>query len=123
MHKVFFFRTPSGNEPVREFLQSIEKEDRQVIGFDLQTVQDGFPIGMPVCRPIGGGLYEVRSTLRSRKEARIVFFVAEQSLVVVHGFIKKTRTTPKGDIDLAKERKSEFLANRSDGSKTKAQPE
>lgn len=112
MHSVVFFRTAAGHEPAREFIQAPEKEDRQVIGFDLRTVQDGFPIGMPVCRPLRSGLFEVRSTLPSRREARLLFFVDGTLVMVVHGLIKKTEKTPPKDLELARARKAEFEANK-----------
>lgn len=59
--EVIFFRTGAGGEPVREWLRSLSPiEDRKQIGVDIKTVEFGWPIGMPVCRPLGDGLYEVR---------------------------------------------------------------
>lgn len=110
MFEVVFYATKSGNEPVLEWLRSLEKAERIVIGSDLRTVQFGFPIGMPVCRPLGGGLYEVRSSLATKKEARLIFFQDGADLVVVHGFVKKTQTTPKSDLETAKSRKKEYEA-------------
>ena len=74
MFNVSFFRTSTGAEPVLDWLRSLTREDRFVVGTDLRTVQFGFPIGMPVCRPLGEGLFEVRSSLPSKKEVRLIFF-------------------------------------------------
>src|SRR5579871_5131674 len=57
-----FFRTEAGGEPVRDWLKSLSRDDRKLIGIDIMTVEFGWPIGMPVCRPLRQGLYEVRST-------------------------------------------------------------
>ena len=81
-----------------------------MIGTDLATVQIGWPIGMPLCRPLGSGLWEVRSTLPSRRIARLLFFAADGRIGVVHGFIKKTRATPADDLDIARERMKEMQA-------------
>lgn len=105
---IVFYRTASGVEPVRDWLRSLPEDDRRKIGIDLATVQVGWPVGMPVCRPLGGGLWEVRSSLPSRRMARILFFVHEQRLGVVHGFIKKTQKTPQDDIELARKRMKEM---------------
>ena len=67
-------------------------------------MQFGWPIGMPLCRPLGNGLWEVRSTLSSRRIARVLFFAADGRIGVVHGFIKKTQQTPANDLDLARRR-------------------
>jgi phage-related protein len=107
---VLFHRTSGGAEPVLEWLRGLPADDRRAIGADLATVQFGWPIGMPLCRPLGNGLWEVRATLPSRRIARLLFFVAEDRIGVVHGFIKKTRNTPADDLDLARRRMKEMQA-------------
>ena len=104
----FFYRTTGGTEPVLDWLRSLPPEDRRAIGTDLATVQFGWPIGMPLCRALGGGLWEVRSTLPSRRIARLMFFVDEGRIGVVHGFIKKTQKTPDSDLEIARKRMKEM---------------
>ena len=103
-----FFRTEGGNEPVREWLKSLSKQERLLIGHDIKDVEYGWPVGMPTSRPLGSGLYEVRTHLPSNRTARVIFSILEERMVLLHGFIKKTRKTPKGDLDLAKERKKQW---------------
>jgi phage-related protein len=102
-----FYATPAGNEPVREWLWSLDKADRLVIGQDIGTVQAGWPIGMPTCRPMGSGLFEVRSDISGKRISRVLFCFDDGEIVLLHGFIKKTKTTPPADLKLAKERKGE----------------
>ena len=64
----------------------------------------GWPIGMPVARPLGNNLYEVRSNLTDKKIARVIFTIIDHYMVLLHGFIKKTQQTPKEEIDLATKR-------------------
>jgi phage-related protein len=105
---VVFYRTSGGAEPVLEWLRSLPAEDRRAIGTDLATVQFGWPIGMPLCRPLGEGLWEVRSSLPSRRIARLLFFVHEGRIGVVHGFTKKTQKAPADDLALARRRMKEM---------------
>ncbi len=102
----FFWRAATGREPVRDWLRSgdLSDADRRRIGEDVKTVEFGWPIGMPICRPLGGGLWEVRTNLGNRI-ARILFCVSAGRMVLLHGFIKKTRKTPDTDIALALDRK------------------
>jgi len=103
-----FFQLPSGREPVREWLKSLQEEDRKVIGEDIKDVEFSWPIGMPLCRSLGGGLWEVRSDLSCGRIARVVFCIASSQLVLLHGFIKKTQKTPTADIEMALKRKKDI---------------
>ena len=104
-----FFHTETGVEPVRVWLKSLSKEDRFKIGTDIKTVEFGWPVGMPTCRPLGDGLYEVRTNL-DRRIARVIFCIGSERVILLHGFIKKTQKTPKADLDLAKNRKRQWEA-------------
>ena len=104
---VRFYRTEAGSEPVLGWLRSLDKSDRRVVGLDLMRVQVGWPLGMPLVRNLKDGLWEVRSTLRSQNIARLILCFHEQTLFVLHGFIKKTRKTPAHDLALAKRRMKE----------------
>src|SRR5215213_4945109 len=110
MHQVLFYQTRSGNKVILEFIRNLPAEDRKVVGEDLKTLQMRFPMGLPLCRPLGDGLYEIRSSLPSKREFRLIFFFdrKRQCLLVVHAFFKKSAKLPKADLDLAKRRKEEF---------------
>src|SRR5258708_27863572 len=99
-----FCRTAAGREPVLEWLRCLDKEDRHTIGLDLMRVQFGWPIGMPLVRSLKNGLWEVRSMLPSQRIARLMLCFHQGTLVVLHGFIKKTRKTPAEELALARRR-------------------
>jgi phage-related protein len=101
--EIYFFRQASGKEPVRDLLKSLPPLERKFIGEDLKTVQWGWPIGMPLVRSLGGGLWEVRTNLPKRI-LRIIFCTRDNNIVLLHGFIKKTQKTQSEDIKLAKRR-------------------
>lgn len=101
-----FYQNSAGNQPVRDWLMKLDVADRKVIGADIKTVEYGWPVGMPACRSMGKGLYEVRSNLPSSKIAQILFCIYGQDMVLLHGFVKKTQKTPKQDLDLALDRKT-----------------
>jgi len=100
---VLFFATETGVEPVHDWLRSLSLSDQKSIGDDIRLVEFGWPIGMPVCRPLGKGLYEVRSNLKDRI-ARVFFTIDGDRMVLLHGFIKKSQATPKSDLELARKR-------------------
>jgi phage-related protein len=100
-----FYRSVSGREPVREWLKSLDSQDRKAIGEDIKDVEFSWPLGMPLVRSLGRELWEVRSNLHGSRIARTIFSIEQQQMVLLHGFIKKTRKTPQGDIELALKRK------------------
>jgi phage-related protein len=103
----FFYRTEAGREPVRDWLKSLPNDDdRKRIGADIKTVEFGWPLGMPVCRPLGDGVYEVRTDLSHNRIARVLFYIDRKSrMVLLHGFLKKTRRPPSEDLALARTNK------------------
>ena len=100
---VKFYRTGSGHEPVREWLQSLNRAEKKTIGEDIKTVQYGWPLGMPLVRKLDRGLWEVRISLGSRI-ARILFTVKGNVIILLHGFVKKSQKTPAQDLSTARRR-------------------
>ena len=105
---LIFFRTLAGSEPVREWLKGLPEVERQAVGQDLLRAQWRWPARMPLCRPLGNGLWEVRTDLPTKRTARVLLCVYHEHLVALHGFIKKARTTPDEDLALARKRKKEL---------------
>jgi phage-related protein len=102
-----FYRTKAGNEPVRDWLLGLDGKDRRAVGLDLMQVQYGWPVGMPLVRPLGNGLFEVRTNLPDRTIARVFFCFHDGELFALHGFTKKSQRTPPEDLKLARKRKTE----------------
>lgn len=115
----FFQQGASGSEPVRDWLKTLPLDEKKAIGEDIKAVQFGWPLGLPLVDHIDGNIWEVRTRLANRI-ARVLFVVdamkavhtssggpdlgASAVMVLLHGFIKKDRKTPKPDLDLAKDR-------------------
>ena len=105
---LIFFRTGAGSEPVREWLKGLGEAERQAIGKDLLRAQWRWPVGMPLCRPLGNGLWEIRTDLPTKRTARVLLCLYRNHLVALHGFIKKTRAMPEEDLALALKRQKEL---------------
>ena len=105
-----FWRSALGREPVREWLNALSASDRRTIGRDLAKVQFGWPLGLPLCRPLAGGLWELRATLPGRREARVFFGFHDGTLVALHAIFKKTQKTPTEELALARDRLKELKA-------------
>jgi|SRR5471032_2774349 phage-related protein len=99
-----FYALASGREPVREWLKELDRTDRKIVGEDIKDVEFSWPIGMPLCRSLGSGLWEVRSNLAQGRIARILFCTYGGEMILLHGFFKKTQRTPGADLALALKR-------------------
>ncbi len=103
-----FFRTLAGREPVREWLKGLDEAERQAIGLDLLRAQWRWPASMPLCRPMGNGLWEIRTDLPTKRTARVFLCPYREHLVALHGFVKKTSATPESDLAMARKRQKEL---------------
>ena len=100
---VVFYRTEAGHEPVREWLLGLSREARKTMGEDIKTAQFGWPLGMPLIRKLEPGLWEVRSDIE-QGIARVIFTVEGTTMVLLHGFVKKSRKTPLDELNTARRR-------------------
>src|SRR3990167_6936725 len=106
---VKFYQSVSGNEPVKEWLKTLCKDDKRIIGDDIKTVEYGWPLGMPLVRKLGKNLWEVRSDLTNKEIARVFFTVSSGLMVLFHWFKKKSQKTPPNELEIAKDRRDRVL--------------
>ncbi len=111
MLRVVFYRLESGREPVREWLRDLDRESKRAFGEDIKTVQYGWPLGMPLVRSLGEGLWEIRTRLPNGI-GRIIFLIEAEVLVLLHGFVKKSQKTPTQDLELARKRAADVRRGR-----------
>ena len=102
-----FYQSKSGDEPVRDWLKSLDVADRKTLGEDIAYVQYKWPIGKPRVDHLRGSVWEVRSKLGNRI-ARVLFAIEDAEMILLHAFIKKTQQTNPADIDLASKRLKEW---------------
>jgi phage-related protein len=103
-----FYQTASGGEPVRVWLKDLSSDDRKIVGKDIAKVEFGWPIGMPYCRALGKGLWEVRSELSDGRIGRVFFCIITGNMILLHAFIKKSQQTPQTELALARKRMKEI---------------
>lgn len=117
--KARFYQSPAGREPVKDWLKAMSEEDRRIIGRDIAAAEYGWPLGLPTCRPLGEGLFEIRSSLTGNRIGRVLFSAEDGILVLLHGFVKKTQKTPAEELELARKRRR-FLKNEPAGKQEKS---
>jgi phage-related protein len=106
---VKFYCLASGKEPVLEWLKTLDKADKRIVGFDMKTIEEGWPLGMPLVEKLDKNLWEVRSNINDGCITRVFFTIVKHEMVLLHGIKKKTQKTPKKDLDLAKSRRNAVL--------------
>jgi phage-related protein len=106
---VRFFKTPSGSEPVREWLKKSTRETKKAIGEDIKVVEQSWPTGYPLVTKLDNDLWEIRTRLNNGI-SRVFFTFWQDYMVLLHAIVKKSQRTPKQDLDLAKKRRNIVLA-------------
>ena len=106
-----FYKSYAGNEPVRAWLLGLSQDDRKTIGADVQVIEYGWGIVSfnNICTKLEANLYEVRSNISDQRIARVIFCIANQKMILLHAFIKKSQKTPKGDLETARQRQKEVI--------------
>jgi phage-related protein len=105
--QIIFYASEYGKEPVRKLLQSLKDKDKKIVGEDIKTLQYGWPIGMPLSKKVDTDLWEIRSKLDDHI-LRIFFSVIGTTMVLLHGFEKKSNKTPLSEIQTARKRVEQF---------------
>ena len=103
-----FYRTIGGTEPVRDWLRGLDPSDRRIVGADIKEIEFDWLVGMPLCRSLGRGLWEVRSRISRDRTVRVIFCIVRGEMNLLHGFVKKSQSTPRPDLELAIRRKQEI---------------
>ncbi len=106
--KILMYETPSGQAVVEQFILSMQKSTKGKFIRQLDLLEEFGPhLNMPHARPMGDGLYELR--VRGKQEVHILYvFAKESNIYLLHSFQKKSQTTPKKELDLARNRKAEI---------------
>ncbi len=103
-----FFRSNSGREPVRIWLDRLSDRERQQVAKQLKKVQFGWPLGMPLVRKIESHLWEARIPF-SGQSRRVLFTVVEERIVLLHAFSKTSQKIPDRELQTARRRRDQIL--------------
>lgn len=106
--QAIFFKSRSGREPVREFLQGLSKEEKKKVGEDIKACETGWPLGEPICKKLRDRIYEVRTSVR-RGAIRVFFSIEECFMLLLHAVWKKRQKADEDDIRLAIRRRNEYV--------------
>ena len=105
--KAVFFKSENDNQPCRDFILSLSRKDKTEVRAKIFEVQKGFPMGLPLVRKMDSDLWEIRTEITDGI-CRIFFTIKDDTMILLHGFVKKSQKTPKQELKTAKNRLTNF---------------
>ena len=109
-YHVEFFRTSAGDSPTEDFLESLPLRVKAKAGAWINLLQEKGPnLLRPYADVLEGPIRELRISF-ARLEIRLLYFIHGKSIVLTHGFMKKTEKVSQGEIDRALRYRSIWLA-------------
>jgi len=107
---VEFYVDARGRCPVAAFLEQLPVRSCDHVVHHISLLQERGPtLGMPYVRHLQGKLWELRVRTRGAAYRLFYFFCAGRRIVFLHAFVKKTKKTPRREIDMAMRRLNSFL--------------
>ena len=111
----YYYLTESGKSPVREFIDSLDFKSQRKFFFVKELLEEfGHKLPFPHAKYIGNSIFELRFKGHEGALRVLYFFYHEDRAIFTNGFIKKVNKTPKNEINIAIERRANFL-NRQKG--------
>lgn len=108
---VSFYTKRDGSEPAKEFLLDLSKGLRAKTLRNIELLSEyGFQLREPFSKPLGDGIFELRTQLGSDTTRILYFFFFGGRIILTNGFVKKTQKTPADEIELAKKYRADYIA-------------
>lgn len=108
---VYYYTSPKGENPVKKFLDSLSKNQQAKILRVFQYLEEyGLQTTLPHIKKLTGTpMFEIR--ILGRDNLRTLYVIPQKDFILVlHGFVKKTQKTPRGEIETALNRYKEWLS-------------
>ena len=107
--EVVFYELPDGREPVKDFLDSLDKKLKAKMFREIDLLmENGSDLRMPHSRSEGDGIFELRAKQGSNSRVMYFFFIGKKA-VITNGFVKKSERTPASVIELAKKYRRDYI--------------
>lgn len=108
--EILHYTLPSGRVPVEDYLDGLDIKLRAKTLRTILLLQKYGPmLREPESKHLSDGIFELRTTFGGNTGRVLYFFFHEGKVVITHGFVKKSRKTPKEEIDRAKRYRADYL--------------
>ncbi len=103
-----YYETPNGQKVIEKLIDNLQEITQAKLGWRLDLLAEhGNRLGMPHAKSLGDGLIELR--VRGKQEVRIFYtFATGKRVYLLHAFVKKSKTTPKKELNIARGRQAEI---------------
>ena len=113
MVQVIFYEASGGQKPVEDFMVSLQAGERAKVFWEIELLERyGLALPEPYSKKIRGDRYGGLRELRigfAGNASRIIYFAASgDTMVLLHGFLKKTARTPGRDLETARRRMIDY---------------
>ena len=106
---VDFYKEKDGTKPLIPFINSLRPKLRAKVIADLTLLEEyGNLAREPLSKPLGDGIFELRTIEGSDIVRILYFFDAGKIIIATNGFTKKQQKTPKREFNLAKARRNDY---------------
>lgn len=107
---VIAYEKENGEVPVEDFLDSLDvKMKAKMFGMIGLLQEKGNQLREPFSKHLDDGIFELRCKFGNDITRVLYFFYYEGQIILTNGFVKKTQKTPSGEIELAKQRRSDYI--------------
>ncbi len=109
MFDVSYYTLPNGRKPVKDFIDSLTPKMQVKAMASIEILEEfGNQLREPYSKPMGDGIFELRIQFASDISRIFYFFFVGNRIILTNGFIKKTRKTPPGEIEIARAYKADY---------------
>jgi len=111
MRTIQFYTTPAGSCPVEELLDTLQDRHAQKVTWVLRLVERFDMVPERYFKKLVGtkGLWEIRMQVGGQSYRFLGFFDGPSLLILTSGFAKKQKKTPMREIELAHQRRIDYL--------------
>lgn len=108
--EVIFYEKENGDKPVENFLDELDIKMRaKLLGLLMILEEKGNMLREPYTKHLDDGIFELRAVSGGNITRVLFFFYYEGKIILTNGFVKKTQKTPRQEIELAKERRADYI--------------
>lgn len=104
-----FYSKEDGKMPAKDFILKLDAKMKAKLIRILDLLENNGPIvRYPYSEYLDDGIYEVRAQSGTDITRVLYFFTIGKKIILTNGFVKKTKKTPRRELELAKKYRKDY---------------